>query len=76
MDKRYQEGDLVVIIDGWHDFSCDEGQIGIVLGTHLVPRTLGEGHCEYYDLFLILLIDGKKLSISVDAVRHLEEDEV
>lgn len=72
---NYREGDLVVIEDGWHDLFCHEGQVGIVLGVHFVPRTLGEGEGEYNDPFLFLLIDGRKLTVSVDAVRRLNADD-
>jgi len=64
-------GDLIVVVDGWHDFLCQEGDIGIFLGFVDIPRTLGEGDHENYDTLACVSMHDKIMMVSSEAIKQL-----
>jgi len=71
--NQFREGDLVRVVNSWYDLSCQAGDVGVVLGTHIVPRTLGEGHWEHDDTFVIMLVGDRKVSVIDEALELLDE---
>jgi len=72
-DNVIKIGDLITIVDGWHDFSCQEGDIGIFLGFVDIPRTLGEGDHENYDTLACISMHDKIMMVSSEAIKQVEQ---
>jgi hypothetical protein len=56
------------------DLTSKKGDVGLVLDTCLIPRSLGEGEHEIYDPMLVIITRNKRICVSVDSVRKIEDE--
>lgn len=64
-------GNIVQFV--WDDLEACKGDMGLVLDTCLVPRSLGEGDHDLYDPMLIVLTRNKRVCVSTDAVKKIND---
>ena len=69
--KNIKSGMLVRIHEDWRDFDLDGGEVCLVLDRITIPRMIDEGSCEAYDPALLLIANGKRTVVSVDAVKEV-----
>jgi hypothetical protein len=75
IDKKVVMGDFKGIRSGMIVKDKFTGDVGLCIGTFLVPMTLGEGYNEDYDAGAVVLVKGKKMSLSVDFLEIVHEDD-